>query len=185
MQEICRERPHEVECEWVSRIIDGEEALVKHERETTYYWDGDLVVSYEAHVIKLTRDRHLLYYVERNEPLTPKERIWHYVVSEESAELLRKKMAAVETVEDFWTLIQELEKAIEKAAERFYEFQKLVVEEAKKNNIMDITEFNKLSEELKKKVDYCRGGEICIVEDASLRYVYQVEDEYIYPPEDL
>lgn len=178
----CQEGRNWKKCEWVSRIIDGEEALVEHVCETTYYWDGnpDGFVSYEAHVIKLTRDRHLLYYVERNKPLTPKERIWHYVVSKESAEVLRKKITAVKTIEEFRALVLE----IEKAAERFYEFRKLVVEEAKKN-IMSITEFNKLSEELKKKVDYCRGGEICIVEDASRRYVYQVEDEYIHPPEDL
>jgi hypothetical protein len=190
MQEGCREEGNRRECVWLSKYIGKDEAYLELINDRTYSIlavdeDGEeaplAVFDVEIHVLKLTKDRHLLFYIKRNKPLRlPKERIWHYVLTEEGAEVVRRKMAAVKTIEEFWALVRE----VEKAAEKFGEFWELVVEEAKRRGMLSISGFEELVKELREEVGYCSGGGICIEDDAARYYVYNIEDEYLYPPDD-
>ena len=70
---------------------------------------GELAsVSEETYTIELTKDRDLLLYVWHGYPFRYKERIMHVILNEESAELLRRRIEAVETLEEFWDLFEEL-----------------------------------------------------------------------------
>ena len=183
MQEGCRDKPHKTVCVWVGRYDTGrvlrlEYAIEKIRKIASGDPEHSLkLYDMRMYIIELTRDNHLLFYIWRDNSLDPKERIWHYILSEESAELLRRKMEAVETIKDFWALVQELKKA----AKKFYRFRELLAEEARRRGLLGIGNYWKFVEEMKEKVGYCRDGGICIENDATYYYPYSVLDEYLYP----
>jgi hypothetical protein len=192
LEEKCWEEGNERRCIWLDKYIDEDEAYLEvgesrsyivfaphpdeedEGKEAEFEFYGE-----ELHVLKLTKDRHLLFYIRRNTPFKPKERIWHYVVAEESVELLREKMKAVKTIDEFWALIRELEEA----AKRYDEFWGQVLDEAKKRGTLGLSDLEKIAKEMKEKTGYCRGGVICFEDDARRIYFFDIEDEYLYPPE--
>ncbi|MFZ8811143.1 MAG: hypothetical protein ACO2PN_23945 [Pyrobaculum sp.] len=105
VEERCRREQDVEECERVYRGINKEEAYL-------VYVYGAPNNRY-AYVIVLTSDKHLLLYRRNSDILMPRERTRHIVLSEEGAKLLREKMMAVKTVEDFWSLFEELKEEID------------------------------------------------------------------------
>jgi hypothetical protein len=106
VEEKCRREQDVEKCERVYRRIDKEGtylAYVHYAVDRFWY----------AYVIVLTSDRHLLLYRRNSDILMPNERTRHIVLSEEGAKLLRERIMAVKTVEDFWSLFEELKEEVD------------------------------------------------------------------------
>jgi len=154
VEKRCRRERDVEECEEVYRGVEKDETYLAYK----YHAPG----SWYAYVIVLTSDRHLLLYRMRDDLLKPKERIKHVVINEEGAELLRKKMMAVKTIEDFWSLFEELKGEIGYC-----------------DGLKTIGDLWKRFEELKKGIGSEKKGGICVEFDYILVHPYDIFDEYL------